>query len=228
MKKIFTYFFLSIIPFISHAQFDYTLDFVTSLDHNTIDSNTPSEDSPRYNYRIGGNFSIRIFDNIMFKTGLRYAQVGYEFKREFRILGRPDSGGFYSYTIGIRRDVADQRFIEIPLISRYESGSRKLSFFFEFGLSPHIYLSSEYRVTTDIDTTIDGGDDTLIGGKRFLLALVLGGGINYTATEKVQLFIQPTFRSYASNTSNFAENVKVSSIGLEIGIRRGFKFKNSR
>ena len=60
--------------FTSHAQFDYSLDFVRGIDRNEVGSGTlTGEYTPTYSYRIGANFNLKVAKNLFLKTGLRYA-----------------------------------------------------------------------------------------------------------------------------------------------------------
>ena len=70
------------IPFLSMAQFDYSVDFVSSIDYTHVDNtfttfSTNVRVDPKFNFRIGGNFNVKIFENGFIKSGIRYAQVGF-------------------------------------------------------------------------------------------------------------------------------------------------------
>ncbi len=115
------------------------------------------------------------------------------------------------------------KFIEIPLLARYEIGRKKLSLFFELGFAPHIYINTK----TTRSSNLGSESETTFGGKRLRMAVVLGFGMNYKVSDKFQLFIQPTARRYISNSNQPSFENRLRNIGLEFGIRRGFGFEKS-
>jgi len=219
------------------AQFHTSIDIVSSIDYaefkgaNIIPQDLnfsifPIHITSKVNYRIGGNFNFRCYDKLLIKTGVRYVQIGFKQNLEGYIL-YGNNGNSTSpndpYVIELICNSFDQKFIEVPLMARYEFGDGKFSLFIEFGISPHIRLSStNIRRTKNGDEAID--DFVLNGDGRILTALVIGVGGNYNLSQNYQLFMQPTFRVYSASTNEFEIENRVRSMGLEFGIRRGISF----
>jgi len=233
MKNVFIQLSLIILPVLSFAQFDYSFDLISSMDYTFVNNSFTSNSTnvsvkPKYNYRFGGNFNVKVYDNIYIKTGLRFAQVGFTNKREeLRWPGEFGPNGFKPDPSLPRylHSTIDQSYFEIPIIFRYEFDGKKLSFYLETGISPHIYSRTRYITKSNIDTTKRFSYDTQFGGKRLLMCYVFGIGLNYNFDNLYQFFFQPTIRIYVSNDNQFQFENAFRSIGIELGFRRGFSFE---
>ena len=216
------------LSFASTAQFDYSFDIVGSIDYTNI--NEPFSTSfyavdSKINFRFGGNFNVKIKEKSFLKTGIRYVEVGY--KEDIDDLRWPSEIGPNGYepdpTLPKYFDnVIDQKFIEIPILFRYDFVDKKFGLYVEAGVSPHIHLSTRNKSTSNLGTftsNIDGQD------KRFNMSYIIGFGTNYTLSNTLQLFVQPTFRLYPANTAPLNLGLTRRSFGVEFGIRRGFMFE---
>ena len=114
------------------------------------------------------------------------------------------------------------KFLEIPLVARWEFNGNKLKPFIEFGISPTFYLNTKVIQETDIDRKKIDTANNAEGIALFHLVGLVSCGVNYVLTENIQLFGQPIFRSHLSP---LVHNVRVKeylyNTGLEIGIRKG-------
>lgn len=232
MKKLHFYICLLIVPLQVSSQFDYSVDFISSIDYTYVNeeaivSTLDYSLAPKINYRFGGNFNVKVYENIFIKSGIRFVQVGFVDKLDgIRWPSEIGANGYepdptltkYIY------NTIDQRQIEIPVIGRYETGEKKLSFFIEAGISPHIYLKTRSKKETNLTTETIFVDETDLGSKRLIMTFVLGAGVNYNLSEKFQIFLQPTMRFYTSAKSRYLGPRDFRSVGIEFGIRRGFSF----
>jgi hypothetical protein len=142
-------------------QANSSLDFVSGFDYTyrTWSKRNPGtyelilkdqNERPRVNARFGFNYGRNISERFSFKTGLRYAQVGYHLN-ERKVLFWPDNRTAFVDS-GIEGDqtlthIFQYRFIEVPIALRYsfksESGS-KFTPFLEAGVSPNVYINTRY------------------------------------------------------------------------------------
>lgn len=231
MKKIITYFCFSLLPFVAFSQFNTSIDFISSVDYTYRPTSFIADEDGQLNFRIGGNFNFRIFDKITMKTGIRYAQIGstlrfdgLRFGNGVTIIGGSGSTFPNSMTTTLSHISTTKRYIEIPLIARFEFGHKKLSYYFEAGVSPHLYFQTKNTEVSTSASTSTITNDIKRGEKRLLLGYVIGFGLNYGMSEKMQLFVQPTMRVYtnSSDPNGFVRGYR--SLGLEFGFRRGISF----
>jgi len=229
MKKLLIYFCFFISPFFTYGQFDYSFDFISSLDYTTFSRRVFSvKINSKLNYRIGGNFNLRIFDNVMLKTGVRYAELG--FTHNMDDIRWPSEIGPNGYIpdptlVKYIHQSIDLRYIEIPWLGRYEFSKKKINLFIELGASPHIYLSTRETTKSNLNSETIYREDN---EKRIRFIFVVGIGLNFNISNKIQLFIQPTFRLYPLTQTLFSVEPGRRSIGVEFGFRRGFVFNERK
>lgn len=117
------------------------------------------------------------------------------------------------------------RYIEIPLIVRYEINRKKIQPYFELGLSPHIYWNSKFSSDSNkYEDEYTYEKDSSLGFNKLQYALVFGIGINFQVNKKLKAFLQPTFRHNLTIMQINADgsNANFYSLGLEFGIRYCF------
>lgn len=235
MRNFFVYIFLCFIPLLSYGQFHTSIDLVSSIDYNreaigflNLDENTNFDiaiNQAEYNHRFGVNFNARIFDDLLFKTGLRFAEVGFSSQKSFDDIYNVSMFGIFNPLFIISYQY---RFIEIPLVFRYEIGKKKLQFYVEAGFSPHFYLNSQEVVDFELDTRTTTFDDSV---KRTNIAFVFAVGVNYKISKYLQMFIQPTIRNFKNNSRiifGILLNDRPVSYGLEIGVRRALSLEKEK
>jgi len=199
------------------SQHQSSIDIVSSLDYSSIfllkpDETTSNNGTHKINYRFGGNFNFRIFDRTSFKTGIRYAQLGYV--ESYQEYERPDQ------TILFARVLIDQQYIEVPLIFRYEFGSKKTSIYSEFGIAPHFYLRTKHTIqNSHFKDSYYYRNPIYLNNIRMRIAYIIGLGINHNISKQLQLFVQPTYRFYPKFSNTIINRGQIS-MGFEFGVRR--------
>ena len=161
------------------------------------------------------------------KTGVRYARLESTLKRDDLRWGNEFSSNGWVPDPNLPRyfhTSTCRKYLEIPIIGRYEFSHKKMSFYFELGISPHIFLETEVIKKSNLGTATVINSSTPTNDKRIVMGYVMGIGFNYDLSEKYQLFVQPTMRLYSSATSATLSPPKYQSFGLELGIRRGLSF----
>jgi hypothetical protein len=195
-----------------YCQRDFSIDLIGSFDHadniNQIPIAVPvntgfaPEDGHRsiFTYRYGMNFNFRIFDNVMFKSGLRFVTLGnLAYIKRSRWPSEVSPWGWNQNPL-LPRYVDYSflhRYFEIPLVIRFESTSlSRFHIFIETGLSPHIYYNTKVQTISDLKkwSNIADFSDLIRGFEKLQLALVLSCGFNYDINKQLTLFCQPTFR----------------------------------
>jgi len=231
MKKIIIYFCFLFFPFFAISQFNTSVDFIVSVDYTNVSTSFGTTEERGLNFRVGGNFNFRVFDKVTMKTGIRFAQLGSTLKMDD--LRWPSefgpSGWMPDPALPRYRHISTiKRYIEVPLIGRFEFGHKKFSYYLEFGISPHLFLKTKVTKTSNLGSEIVINNNTINIEKRILMGYVIGLGFNYKLSEKLQLFAQPTMRMYSnsapSTTSVAGFTSRYISFGLEFGIRRGLSF----
>lgn len=224
------------LPFMAISQFTSSLGLVVgsefSYRHRHTSSNDPNiqfvsnaygAETQKYNWRFGVNYNHKISPKLYLKTGIRFANVGYQRKITGLIYGNQFDGNIFDPTIESAdpsevRFTYDHLFIEIPLIARYQFNKKKWSPFVESGMSSMILFdqSNEYsfrNTTSQSDPNVDY--------KTLHFAGSLSVGMNYTPSDYFQFFVQPIFRYHFTTLVNdvpIKENL--FNYGIEFGVRR--------
>ncbi len=221
MKLLITFLCIANMPAFLLSQHLTSIDIVSSLDRSSIfllkpDGTTSNNSTHKSNFRVGLNFSFRIFDKTYFKTGIRYAQLGYvESYNEYK---GPDQ------TILFEKVLIDQQYIEVPLIFRYDFRTKKTTIYFEFGLAPHFYLKTKHTIqNSHFNDSSYYRDPIYLNNIRMRLAYIIGFGINHNISKQLQLFVQPTYRFYPKFSNTIINRGQIS-MGFEFGVRRVISF----
>ena len=238
MKNYLLFAFL-FISCVGYSQKDMSIDIIGSFDYagytnnnltfttvnGEIDLNTGQ--SGIYTYRIGANFNFRIFEKIMFKTGFRYANLGDKFFRDnLRWPSEIGSNGFEPDPSLPRyiNFITKHRYIELPLIVRYEMNTKKLNPFIELGLAPHLYVNTKYVSKTNLGNDSETRDfsEMAMGFNKLQLAAVVSFGANFNVNEAIQIFAQPTLRYHINRMTDNPNSYRFYSVGIEFGMRKMF------
>ncbi len=212
------------------GSFDYSgasnYDFISGINLNSI-SIKSSKTSIINTNRFGVNFSFRIYENMMFKTGIRLAELGSKFNAEYSHTSQCYVPGelvrereFLQY-----EEEFSNNFIEIPLILRYEYSKKRLSPYFEVGISPHFYMNSKrsYRTVNNNGFSYNI-DEVTTGFSKLQLVFVFSAGMNYNISQSLTAFAQPTIRRHLNSIQINPDGTKARfySMGLEYGVRYRF------
>jgi hypothetical protein len=229
---------LIVFPILLHSQSKSSLDFVLGVDYayrslNLVDATVEPDDDllnfltlnnrafekGKINARFGLNYSQKITEKLLVKSGLRLAEVGYLLEKR-RVV--PFGGDPLSPVIS--KKVLSYYFLEIPLAIRYNFAREKLSFFVEAGMSPNFLLTTRLRDVFDREVTNDNVNVNTEGVKRLQWVGSLSAGINYDLNESWQLFGQPIVRYHLTSTTekSFLKQ-NLYSLGVELGVRKLLK-----
>lgn len=204
----------------------------SSIDTSFILDGRNAQEKGRIKARFGFNYNRKIKDRLFFKTGLRFASVGYLvtdvkgliFGSDLDIL--EGSNGSSTSMIEDRslKLIEDNYFIEVPLALRYEFPKNKVSFFIEAGLSPNIYLATRVKQILDGEVTTAIVDSAIFNYSRMHIVGSLSLGLNFNLNDNWQLFAQPIGRYHFTNLISAAEvQENLYTLGLELGVRRFLK-----
>lgn len=225
----------SLFPIFLFAQSKSSIDFVFSVEHTnrvlygyveTPENSffgSRNDEKGKMSSRIGFNYNLRIRPNIYFKTGLRYAKVGYHSDAQSIRIGTltiattgngGTIGAFESVRLG---NTINYKFIEVPLVLRYEFQATAFSPFLEVGLSPHFYLDTGSSRMIKID------DFEYVNFNTLQIVGSLSFGVRYQFSERLQVFGQPIFRYHVTDLSDDPEEEHLYGFGVELGIRANLK-----
>ena len=130
ITTIFFLFYLNL-----NSQTSQSIDYVAGLevsDRLVITSKFENE-IPKMNWRFGSNFNQRINQSTFFKTGLRIASIGFQYKplTNINFPGNPPTD---LTKLQLKFDFL---FFELPLIIRKEYGAKEWTPFLELGIIPN-------------------------------------------------------------------------------------------
>ncbi len=231
MTRPFICIILLFIPFVSFSQINTSLDILAGIDYSYRNLNNNSilndGETGKINFRFGFNFNKKVSEKFFFKTGLRFAAVGYKGKKNDNLRwGNQQTGGVFNPSIpgefSSLQFIYNYLFIEIPIIGRYEFSKKKFTPFAELGLAPSLYLTTRTKQITNIDSKVFSASDPSFNKVHFVGVISFGG--NYTINQGLQLFAQPTFRYHLTRLINdvpIKENLW--TVGLELGFRKRLK-----
>ena len=237
--RLITYLIL-FIPLFGFSQLNSTIDFVSGVHYSYRNITTSSEDamvirimenrddkeSGKLNWQIGLNYNRRIAKKIFLKTGLRLSTIGYKGEKinikwasEYDNMGQwtPDPNLMHELQI-----VHDYWFAEIPIIGRFEFTDKKLTPFFELGVSPSIYLTRKVKSIKDIGTDVRFENNTITNFNHLHFVGIISFGANYSINEKLQIFGQPILRYHLTKLGDAPIEEYLFQYGIEIGLRREY------
>lgn len=231
-----------IIPAFTFGQFNQSFDFVTGLEYSyrslrlTLDEDIIEEvretknriDSKQLNWRFGVNYNYRVTDKVVFKTGIRLASVGYKTEMEGLSWGIGQNGQEGPIPNAGSLDLqqtANQWFLQVPLVGRYEMGKRKLQPFFELGVSPALYVNTRGSIfSRSANKDVFQSSRKIDQLNEFHVIGLLSFGANYNINDNLQLFGQPAFRYHFTRLLDLMGGTEnLLNYGIEVGIRRKLK-----
>ena len=190
--------------------------------------NRDNKESAKFNWRIGFNYNRRLTSKIVLKTGLRLASVGYkgEKKTGLRWGSEHDGMGGWIPDPSLPHEIQlvhDYWFTELPIAGRFEINQKKLSPFFELGISPSVYMTTRTKTITDIGTNSEFQNGDVHNFNKLHIVGFISFGLNYSINDRNQLFGQPTFRYHLTKLADAPISENLYNFGIEIGIRRKIK-----
>ncbi len=235
MKRLPIFTTLFFLPLLIFSQMNTSLDFVGGVDigyRNLRTSGAPSvvtirniTELSKVNFRVGFNFNKKIANKIYFKTGLRFANVGYKNKEEELRFGdqvleeliNPGTVNFSS-----RQLFYNYLFLEIPIVARYEFSQKRFKPYVELGVAPSLFLKSRNKLVIDDKSQILDENDDLYDYNKVHFVSVISIGGSYAINESLQIFAQPTFRYHLTKLiKDVPVKENLWNCGLEIGLRKG-------
>jgi hypothetical protein len=239
MKKKFSFLVLA-FPFVAFGQSNSSIDLVAGLEHSyrslstsstktnvvyTLESRNARE-LAKLNWRAGFNYNRRLSNRFHLKTGIRLASVGHKDKKQtgLRYASEFVAPGVWVPDPSLPHEVqfiSDYWFIEIPLAGRFEFSDKKIAPFLELSVAPSVYITTRNKTITDLWTSVDFYDQAdSYDFNRFHLVGIFSVGVNFTVSEKIQLFGQPTFRYHLTQLADAPIEEHLFNYGIEIGLRR--------
>lgn len=238
MKNYIVLFFL-LFSIQSFGQKDMSIDIISSIDYSgTINydhinnmklgnisiksSGTTMVASQRY----GVNFNFRIYEKLIFKSGLRLVRLDSRFRANYNYTSPCIIPGQLHDPSELRYiEELSSSYIEFPLMVRYEYGKKKFQPYIEGGVTPHFYLDSNrnYKTIYENGFQVENEEETSeLKNTQVVLALSIGA--NYYVSEHITLFIQPIVRYHMNEFAINSDESKARfySFGLEFGIRFSF------
>jgi hypothetical protein len=131
-----------------------------------------------------------------------------------------NSGTFDEFSMEVNSGEVIQNFnyIEVPLVFRYRLIDRKIGFNFLGGLSTNLLVGSNTYYN-------DNGNKEKIGEttdiKLFSYSSIMGVGIDYALSERLNLNLEPTFRYYLNSIN---ESSYIGSHPYSIGVFTGLRY----
>lgn len=192
--------------------------FFTDVEGNPSSSTQLKNDG---NFRFGANFGFRVATALMMKAGLRYASIGTTLiNGDVRWPSEIGPNGWIpdpALPRSIRSTTTD-RFVELPLIVRYEINHHRWQPYIESGLSVHYYHNTKTAsVGLSKSTMIERVASPNLNSLQ--LAFVVGIGVQYAVSPDYQVYVNPTYRVHINEWNTFLGE-RLSTVGVEFGLRR--------
>lgn len=162
---------------------------------------------------LGASLIRTVSGNWQLRTGLGLFLTGYAQEKDLMWPSEFTPEG-YKALLPDERLVVSHIFLEIPLLARYQFGSKRVSPLLEAGLLTNYYL------TTTFNERIEG--TTKRSWRRsedvypVNVALRLGAGVSYRLSERQSVFLQPVLRYQIGSVEKTSGNPGVA-VGLEAG-----------
>jgi len=162
------------------------------------------------------------------KTGLRLAIIGYKGENRTGLRWGSEHDGMGGWVLDPTLPheiqlIDDYWFIELPIGARIRLNNKKLNPFFEFGVSPSIYLTTKTKIITDIDTSTKFNKNSQDEFNKIQMVGFISLGMNYYLNENIQIFGQPIIRYHLTKMADALINENLFNYGIEIGIRKRIK-----
>lgn len=231
-----------IIPTLGFGQINQSIDFISGIEYSYRKLTTSSEDefivgildkrdnkeSGKLNWRIGFNYNLRLTNKIFLKTGLRLASVGYKGEKRTGLKwgSEHDGKGGWIPDPSLPHEIQmvhDYWFTTIPIAGRFEINQKKLSSFFELGVSPSIYMTTRTKIITDIGTDSDFQNGDVHNFNKLHIVGFVSFGMNYSLNDNFQFFGQPIVRYHLTKMADAPIGEYLYNFGMEIGVRRKIK-----
>jgi len=234
MQVKFLILILSSLPILAKGQLNSSVAIMLSMDYSyrhlyANEDSEPAqlllelgkEESWKMNYRFGFDYNQKLTNKVFLKSGLRFANFGF--------IGAKYSGIKWSYPVGASsysehlRNHINHHFIEIPIIGRYEFTENSISPFIELGVSSNIYLRSKRKQASESASTVRYTKSYVSEFKSVSFSTNIGMGLNYNFKNRLQFFGVVTHRYHLTKLLIAPLSQNLFQLGLELGIRRGFK-----
>ncbi|MCX7743653.1 MAG: PorT family protein [Flavobacteriales bacterium] len=182
--------------------------------HNSIEI-------PKISFTGGVNVGLHFTRFFGIETGIHYSDKGYQTK--ILNMTPPPGGGIDPTAYEKVRYNYHFHYIDIPLKFFFTVGKRKVRFLISGGIITNVFIketqtiSKFYMNYIETETT-----DTEFDYKRINLSPMLGLGIDYRITQRMNLRIEPVFRYGILKIIDAPITGYLYNVGLNIGYYVGF------
>lgn len=134
----------------------------------------------------------------------------------------PDGGGIttnsVSYVVNDSKIIQNFQYLEIPLLISYKVIDKQIDFNVKGGISPGILIGNKAYVNNELGEQELGKTDDV---KSMIYNTVIGFGIGYDITKKIQIKFEPQFK-YSINS--ITEGIEVENHPYSISFFTGLEF----
>lgn len=116
-----------------------------------------------------------------------------------------------------RKKIDRHRFIEIPLMLRFQNGYKDIGLFTEIGFAQAFYVNTKSTIN---GSTVDIGNIGATFLKRNPFIGIASLGLNLNTLQKYQVFAQASFRYFITDLGASVYREHLFNYGMEMGIRR--------
>jgi len=236
--KGFTFLFI-LLPLLLFSQNNQSIDMMGSVGHSYRHLSTTSQDdfiikimerrddeeTGRIAYSFGINYNKNLSNNTYIRTGIQFSSLAYKSAKKTNLIwsGEFEDVGSVIEDPSLPKEIQFFRnflFIDIPVAGRFEFNTKKLSPFVELGISPSVYITTQTKVETDIDTRIEFVDGTNYIFKRINFNGFVSLGLQYAVSDTYRLFVQALSKYYITPFTNAPINERLFKNNIQFGIRR--------
>jgi len=176
-----------------------------------------------FHIRYGINYNKQLTPQFYLKSGLRVGTAGYKYVMSEDLRwpsGISNPGSSPGIDIKKLEIYYKFRFIELPMMARYEWNQKKWIPFIEFGIAPTIYLD-QVLVKNHEPSSDERKYDGYLGEINTLhFTGIISVGMQYKLSDSYQIFGQPTYRYHFTKLTDTRTSDFLYNAGLEFGIRQ--------
>lgn len=236
MKTILTTFLFVLLSISLFGQLRSSIDFVIGVDHSfrTLSVTDGSEfsmfavesradDKRRVNWSIGINYRRPLSEKIYLKLGAKLTTIGFitGLQSDLRWPSEYNSQGVWTPDPSLPREVFfknDLWFLGAPFAVGFEHAKKRISFFYELGLTPNFIVAERSVQVTNLGTSSE--IRRTLGQIKPQLVATTAFGLVYKMKENISIYIQPTFRYHLTKLVDGLINEHRYSYGVELGFRK--------
>lgn len=170
---------------------------------------------PKFGYTTGLNACFNLSQFISIETGILFSNRGYSTKKQELVYATPEpnpiSKAQFNYTY---------QYISIPVKAKFSFGKQNLRLIAGMGLQANLLLTtkeiSKFEYATGVKSR--SSSSSTAGFNKVDISPLVSLGVDAKLNNKMNLFIEPTFRYGIIKTKDAPIKENLWNVGLNLGV----------